>query len=201
MNDIMIMCNNFLNGDNMMYYTCIINSPVGRLTAASDGHSLTGLWMERQKYFCDGLKCGMEEPALPIFDSVQNWVEAYFAGKQPQVDFSLAPFGSNFRKAVWKILCEIPYGHLTTYGAIAEQFCAQSGKTSMSAQAIGGAVAHNPISIVIPCHRVVGADGSLTGYAGGIDTKIALLELENVQKDRYYIPSKGTALQKTEIIT
>jgi len=182
-----------------MYYTYIINSPVGRLTAASDGCSLTGLWMEGQKYFCHGLKCSTEKADLPVFNSVQNWIEAYFAGKQPQVDFPLAPFGSNFRKAVWKILCEIPYGHLTTYSAIAKQFCAQSGRTAMSAQAIGGAVAHNPISIIIPCHRVVGSDGNLTGYAGGIDTKIALLELENVQKDKYYIPSKGTALRRTEM--
>lgn len=183
----------------MMNYTCTIPSPVGRLTAASDGESLTGLWMEGQKYFCHGLKCSIEEPCLPIFHSVQKWLEAYFAGKQPQVDFPLAPFGSNFRKSVWKILCEIPYGHLTTYGTIAKQLCTQSGRASMSAQAIGGAVAHNPISIIIPCHRVIASDGSLTGYAGGIETKIALLELEDVPKGRFYIPSKGTALQRTEM--
>ncbi len=184
----------------MTTYTCTINSPVGRLIAASDGVSLIGLWIEGQKYFCSGLKCNLEDPHLPIFHTVQKWIEAYFTGKQPHVDFPLAPSGSNFRKTVWKILCEIPYGHLTTYSAIAKQLCAQSDRASMSAQAIGGAVAHNPISIIIPCHRVIGADGNLTGYAGGIDTKIALLAVENVQKDKFYIPSKGTALQRTEMI-
>ncbi|HWQ75685.1 MAG TPA: methylated-DNA--[protein]-cysteine S-methyltransferase [Syntrophomonas sp.] len=177
-----------------MNYTCKISSPVGLLTISSDGDNLTGLWIEGQKYFGRTLGKSIEDESLPIFVKVQSWLKQYFDGMQPVIDFPLAPSGSSFRQAVWKILGEIPYGHVITYGEIAKQIKEQSGQTSMSAQAVGGAVGHNPIAIIIPCHRVVGADGSLTGYAGGIKTKIALLELENVPMDRLYVPKKGTAL-------
>lgn len=106
----------------------------------------------------------------------------------------LAPVGSEFRQNVWTILCEIPYGEVTTYGDIAKKMAAKMGKAAMSSQAVGGAVGHNPISIIIPCHRVVGANGSLTGYAGGIKTKIKLLELEGVDMSRLFVPTRGTAL-------
>lgn len=179
----------------MQYYTTY-TSPVGELTISADGESLTGLWIAGQKYFLDTLP---EEPirqdSLSVFGAAAAWLDAYFAGRQPQIsDLPLAPMGSDFRQAVWQILCEIPYGSVTTYGAIAAQIAEQRGLGSMSAQAVGGAVGHNPISIIIPCHRVVGASGSLTGYAGGIEKKIALLKLEGVDTEQFFIPSKGTAL-------
>ena len=123
------------------------------------------------------------------------WLDRYFAGENPQIsELPLAPSGSDFRQMVWKILCDIPSGQTTTYGEIAKKIAARTGRSTMSAQAVGGAVGHNPISIIIPCHRVVGTNGSLTGYAGGIDKKIALLELEGVDMTKYFVPTKGTAL-------
>lgn len=164
-----------------MNYIGKINSPVGRLTVSSDGRALTGLWLEGQKYFGSTLGNAGEvgdATSLPVFGKVRRWLDAYFAGKNPRVDFPLKPEGSDFRQKVWEILRGIPYGELTTYGAIAKQIAKADGKKSFSAQAVGGAVGHNPISIIIPCHRVVGADGSLTGYAGGTGVKAKLLELE-----------------------
>lgn len=107
---------------------------------------------------------------------------------------SLTPIGSDFRQKVWSLLCEIPYGEVITYGDIAKKMAVKMKRETMSSQAIGGAVGHNPISIIIPCHRVVGSNGSLTGYAGGIKTKIKLLELEGVEPSRFFIPKTGTAL-------
>lgn len=182
-----------LNGGTMTYI-CTINSPIGLLTVSSNGDDLTGLWIEGQKYFGSTLGKSIENDSLPIFTKVQSWIKQYFDGMQPVIDFPLAPSGSSFRQAVWKILGEIPYGQVVTYGEIAQQIKEKSGKASISAQAVGGAVGHNPISIIIPCHRVVGSDGSLTGYAGGINKKIALLKLENVPMDKLYVPKKGTAL-------
>lgn len=179
-----------------MYYSRNYQSNVGDLTLVSDGENLTGLWMVGQKYYCktvDGEILPREE--LPVFRTVTDWLDLYFAGKQPPIsDLPLAPSGGEFRQAVWKILCEIPYGQVTTYGEIAKKMARLQNRQTMSAQAVGGAVGHNPISIIIPCHRVVGTNGSLTGYAGGVDKKIKLLELEGVDMSRLTVPRRGTAL-------
>ena len=124
----------------------------------------------------------------------KKWLDLYFSGEKPDFTPPLHPAGSPFRQAVWKILLEIPYGQTTTYGEIAKQLAAMQNSSSMSAQAVGGAVGHNEVSIIIPCHRVVGTNGSLTGYAGGMDKKIALLELEHTNKKGFFVPKKGTAL-------
>lgn len=179
-----------------MYYTTTYPSPVGRLTLACDegGRSLVGLWLEGQKYFGSAFpQALMKSGNAPIFDAAKAWLARYFAGERPMIsELSLAPVGSAFRQEVWRILCDIPYGEVTTYGAIARQMAARLGRLRMSSQAVGGAVGHNPISIIIPCHRVVGANGSLTGYAGGIQAKTALLTLEGVDFSRLGISEKGT---------
>jgi len=163
-----------------MYYKTTHPSPVGPITLASDGECLVGLWLEGQKYYGGTIAGAMtERDDLPIFDATKDWLDRYFAGAQPAIsELPLAPIGGEFRQAAWRILCAIPYGEVTTYGAIGKQMAAELGRATMSAQAVGGAVGHNPISIIIPCHRVVGADGSLTGYAGGVDVKERLLRLE-----------------------
>lgn len=159
------------------------DSPVGKLTAASeDGIHLSGLWIEGQKYFAKSV-CGQmtEAEHLPVFQTVKDWLERYFAGKKPEaaeLTDVIAPPGTEFQKAVWNILCEIPCGETVTYGQIAARIAAEQGREIMSAQAVGGAVGHNPISIIIPCHRVMGTGGSLTGYAGGLDKKEWLLKHE-----------------------
>ncbi|MDR0906355.1 MAG: methylated-DNA--[protein]-cysteine S-methyltransferase [Oscillospiraceae bacterium] len=167
-----------------MYYTTDYASPLGPMLLASDGESLIGAWFEGQKYF-GGTMTGKAEQkdALPVFAAAKDWLDRYFGGAKPAIsELPLAPAGSSFRRAVWDILCEIPYGECVTYGDIAKKIAAQTGRASMSGQAVGGAVGHNPISIIIPCHRVVGAKGNLTGYAGGIDKKIKLLEHEGVKQ-------------------
>ena len=159
-----------------------IPSPLGVLTIAGDGKHLTGLWMEDQKYFAAALDSGAEEKALPLFEDVSRWLSLYFQGTQPDFSPPLAPSGSPFRRAVLEKLCAIPYGEVTTYGAIARQLEQETGK-HVSARAVGGAVGHNPISLLIPCHRVVGRNGSLTGYAGGLQRKRFLLALEQIPMD------------------
>lgn len=181
-----------------MYYSTNFPSPVGIITLACDGDGshLVGLWNEGQKYHGGAISESMvEKNDLPLFDSAKNWLDRYFSGKRPGIsELPLAPIGSAFRQGVWELLCKIPYGQVTTYGSIARAMADKMGKPSMSGQAVGGAVGHNPISIIIPCHRVVGANGSLTGYAGGIQTKIRLLELEGVDVSNMFVPKKGTAL-------
>lgn len=162
----------------MVEYTAIYQSPVGTITLASDGSSLTGLWLEGQKYFAATLDAQHEQAALPVFADAGQWLDAYFAGQKPACTVPLAPKGSAFRQAVWKKLLEIPYGQTVTYGKLADELARQGMPTA--ARAVGGAVGHNPISIIIPCHRVVGANGSLTGYAGGLTAKRKLLELEGI---------------------
>lgn len=165
-----------------MYYTAPWDSPLGKLTLASDGEYLIGLWIDGQKYDRDILK-GKEiaEEMIPVLEKTGDWLERYFAGERPEIsELPLGMTGSSFRKEVWNILCQIPYGQVITYGEIARKMAVRLGRKSMSAQAVGGAVGHNPISIIIPCHRVVGTGGSLTGYAGGLDKKIMLLEHEGV---------------------
>lgn len=182
-----------------MFYTIRYASFLGAITLASDGDNIVGLWIDGQKYFEETLKNSAEEkPDLPIFALAKKWLDAYFAREKPAIsELPLAPLGGDFRKAVWDILCEIPYGQCTTYGEIAKKITARMNKKSMSSQAVGGAVGHNPISIIIPCHRVVGSDGNLTGYGGGISRKIKLLELEGVDTSNFFIPGKkGTALSR-----
>lgn len=172
---------NFVGQD--MYYVTEYVSPLGMLTLASDGNALTGLWMEGQKYFGGAEKEEKKQNGnLPVFKMAIDWLDRYFAGMRPgPSELPLAPAGGSFRQEVWKILCEIPYGQVVTYREIAKKMAVILGKSSMSGQAVGQAVGHNPISIIIPCHRVVGANGSLTGYAGGIARKAMLLELEGVE--------------------
>ena len=171
-------------------------SPVGRITLVSDSGALIGAWIEGQKYFAATLQEEPEtDPHDPVLGRAADWLDDYFAGKKPAVsDLPLQPRGSAFRQEVWKLLCEIPYGETVTYGDLADKIAAARGVKRFSAQAVGGAVGHNPISIIIPCHRVVGANGSLTGYAGGIARKVALLKHEGALTDRMYVPEKGTAL-------
>lgn len=169
-----------------MYYQTNERSPLGGITLASDGENLIGLWLEGQKYFGGTVDKEMHRrDDLPVFEAAKDWLNRYFAGKRPAVsELPLAPAGSDFRQEVWKLLCEIPYGEVTTYGELAKKIAKKQNKPGMSAQAIGGAVGHNPISIIIPCHRVVGTNGSLTGYAGGLEKKVKLLELEGVDMSR-----------------
>ena len=177
-----------------VYYYSEYDSPVGKLTIASDGSAVCGLWLEGQKYHGGTVPEEMvRNDGAGGFAELHAWLDAYFGGEQPDPsDVPLAPIGSEFRQAVWRRLLEIPYGKLTTYGAIAKALKEERGKAS--ALAVGGAVGHNPISIIIPCHRVVGSDGSLTGYAGGLSRKMWLLEHEGVDMEDLYVPKKGTAL-------
>ena len=174
-----------------MYYKTNYNSPIGQLTIAAHNNSLIGVWLEGQKYFQGSIKTELDfNDNIEVFQRTKAWLDRYFRGEKPEIsELSLAPIGNDFRQNVWKILCEIPYGEVITYGDIAKQIAKKRGLLHMSAQAIGGAVGHNPISIIIPCHRVVGANGNLTGYAGGLNTKIKLLEHEKVDISRFFIPA------------
>lgn len=179
-----------------MQKLCEYRSPLGRIILAENGGAITGLWFEGQKYFpekLDGVFVNPDDSAM--LKAAVNWLDRYFAGDAPSIsELKLAPNGSEFQRRVWQKLCEIPHGEVRTYGDIGKALAAESGKDRMSAQAVGGAVGHNPISLIIPCHRVVGADGSLTGYAGGVDRKMALLKLEKVDITKLSAPKKGTAL-------
>ena len=179
-----------------MFYKTTYPSPIGLMTLACDETSLVGLWFENQKYFGGTISQAMSEKGdFPIFDVTKKWLDRYFGGGKPAIsELPVEPTGGDFRQVVWGILCEIPYGEVTTYGEIARKAAAKMGRERMSGQATGGAVGHNPISIIIPCHRVVGANGSLTGYAGGLDKKIKLLRHEGVDVDRLFVPTHGTAL-------
>ena len=154
-------------------YSTSYSSPLGEMMIASDGEAVCGVWFFGQKHFpSDDFT---RNDALAIFKKVKQWLDDYFNGLNPKIDFKIKPEGNDFRLKVWKILCEIPYGETLTYGEIASRISA-----SMSAQAVGGAVGRNPIAILIPCHRVLGSDGKLTGYAGGTDKKAYLLKLEGI---------------------
>lgn len=168
-----------------MVYICKYESPLGTLTAASNGMALTGLWFDGQKYFGTTLSGEQTEQDLPVFAKTRDWLDLYFYGENPDFMPPLALNGSDFKKAVWKILRQIPYGQTMTYGQIAVEMARQMGVERMSAQAVGSAVARNPISILVPCHRVVGSNGSLTGYAGGVEKKAALLALEKVDLGQF----------------
>ncbi len=182
-----------------MYSICHYNSPLGGMTLACDEEGLTGLWFDGQKYFGSGIlkdedlkgeaskvntlkdgcvprKTKEKKPSVP--EQTVKWLDIYFSGREPDFTPPLHLTGSEFRLAVWELLLGIPYGQTTTYKELAGRIAEQRGIKTMSAQAVGGAVGHNPVSIIVPCHRVLGTDGSLTGYAGGIDKKISLLTLE-----------------------
>jgi methylated-DNA-[protein]-cysteine S-methyltransferase len=170
-------------------YTCTVDTPLGAMTASAEEGALTGLWFVGQKYYPEAA-AWTHKPDYPPFTALRDWLNIYFAGHAPppwedkrfparaEGNLQLNPRGTAFQKAVWEILLAIPYGKISTYGTIAQQLAAHRGLSAMSAQAVGGAVGHNPISILIPCHRVVGSGGILTGYAGGLDKKKALLKLE-----------------------
>ena len=177
-----------------MAYTQHYDSPLGGILLAADDVGLTGLWFDGQKYFARGLSNERIAQETPILTEAKRWLDIYFTGKEPDFTPLLHPIGSAFRRSVWEILLQIPYGQTATYGEIARQLAKKQGLERMSAQAVGGAVGHNEISIIIPCHRVVGADGSLTGYAGGIGKKETLLKLERADMSRFFVPKKGTAL-------
>lgn len=177
-----------------MTYIQHYSSPLGGILLAADEIGLTGSWFDGEKYFADNLPAEHAERQTPILAEAARWLDIYFTGKEPGFTPPLHPIGSAFRQAVWEILLQIPYGQTTTYGEIARQLAEKQGLEKMSAQAVGGAVGHNEISVFIPCHRVVGTSGSLTGYAGGIDKKVKLLELERADMCGFFIPKKGTAL-------
>ncbi len=177
-----------------MVYTQHYNSPLEGITMASDGAALIGLWFDGQKYFADSVKGECQEKSLAIFDDTARWLDIYFSGSEPDFMPKININGTPFRKSVAEIMLTIPYGKTMTYGEIARKIAEQRGSNKMSAQAVGGAVGHNSISIIIPCHRVVGTNGSLTGYAGGLDRKIQLLKLEHADMSKLFVPDKGTAL-------
>lgn len=182
------------NEGSIMTFIQHYDSPLGGILLAADEIGLTGLWFDGQKYFARDLPAERIDRDMPILSEARHWLDIYFTGKEPDFLPPLHPMGSAFRQSVWEILLRIPYGQTTTYGEIARQLAEKKGLSQMSAQAVGGAVGHNEISIIIPCHRVVGTNGSLTGYAGGIDRKVKLLELEHTDMSGFFVPKKGTAL-------
>ena len=163
-----------------MIYTCPIHTPLGTMTAAAEDGALTGLWFTGQKYYPTLTARWIRKPDHPVFASLRNYLGSYFSGIAATPDIPLDPQGSPFQKTVWRLLSSIPRGQVATYGQIAGHIARSRSMASMSAQAVGGAVGHNPISILIPCHRVVGSKGSLTGYAGGLEKKAALLRIEDL---------------------
>ena len=177
-----------------MIFTQHYESPLGGILLAADDTGLTGLWFEGQKYFARTLDAVHQEQETAVLSEARRWLDVYFGGQEPDFTPPLHPAGSAFQQEVWALLRQIPYGETTTYRALAEAVARKRGLRRMSAQAVGGAVGHNPISIIVPCHRVVGSDGSLTGYAGGLERKVQLLRLEGVDMSRLYVPKKGTAL-------
>lgn len=177
-----------------MIYTYEYNSPLGAITLACDGEHITGLWFNGQRHFGNILPRETEQKDMPLFRDAKRWLDIYFSGREPDFLPPLRYDSTPFRKAVCDIMLTIPYGKTITYGEIAEIIAKQKGIEKMSAQAVGGAVGHNPISLLIPCHRVVGTNGSLTGYGGGIERKVKLLELEHTDMSGLFVPKKGTAL-------
>ncbi|ALV25265.1 O6-methylguanine DNA methyltransferase [Campylobacter iguaniorum] len=177
-----------------MQYISHYDSPLGGITLGSDGESLIGLWFDDQKYFADTLDKQALVKELLVFEETKRWLDIYFGGEIPDFTPKLLMKCSKFRKSVWDIMLQIPHGHTMTYGQIAAKIAKENGLDKMSAQAVGNAVSHNSISLIIPCHRVVGTNGSLTGYAGGIDKKVQLLKLEKANMESFFIPKKGSTL-------
>lgn len=177
-----------------MQYISYYDSPLGRLLLAADEEGLVGAWFEGQKYFARGLAKECEERETPTLAAAKRWLDVYFSGREPDISVPLHLSGTAFQKDVWQILCGIPYGETTTYGKITKKMEERDGRACVSARAVGDAVGHNPVSVIVPCHRVVGADGRLTGYAGGLERKARLLALEKAGGKPLHFPSKGEAL-------
>lgn len=163
------------------HYTWKYLSPLGHMTMASDGRYITGLWFDNQKHYASTLSEHTEERYIPVFKDTEQWLDLYFSGCRPDFTPPLRLIGSEYRTAVWKAIESIPYGQITTYKTIADNMNQIKTAKKTSPRAVGGAIAHNPISIIIPCHRVIGSNGSMTGYAGGTEIKKQLLKLENIQ--------------------
>ena len=178
-----------------MQYTTRYDSPLGGILLAADAEGLTGLWFDGEKYYARRLVPDHREGSLPVLEETRLWLDIYFAGLEPDFMPPIHMTGTAFQTVVWNMLLQIPYGRTTTYGVIAREIAACRRVARMSAQAVGGAVGHNEISILIPCHRVVGSGGSLTGYAGGVDKKNALLRLEGVDMTGFTVPVRGTAVK------
>lgn len=172
---------------NGMIYTMSYKSPLGEILLAGDGQGLVGLWLEGERYYANCLNEARRAGAFPAYDRTKTWLDIYFSGREPHFFPPIHMVGTEFQISVWNILAKIPYGKTVTYGEIARQIAQSRGIRRMSSQAVGGAVGHNEISIIIPCHRVIGANGSLTGYAGGIDKKIKLLALEGVETKQFSV--------------
>ena len=183
----------------MTYFTEYETGLIGTLTLASDGKSITGCWFDNDRYFGYGVDGAAERhDDLPVFDQARSWLDRYFAGEAPNPrELPLDARATAFQMRVREAMLDIPYGQTTTYGAIAERIAKETGKRQ-SARAVGGAVGHNPLCLIVPCHRVVGANGSLTGFGGGLDTKVKLLEHEHAMQDGFFRPKKGTALKGIE---
>lgn len=181
-----------------MTYIQHYDSPLGGILLAADEIGLTGLWFEGQKYFARDLSGERVDQETPALTEARRWLDIYFTGKEPDFLPPLHPTGSEFRKAVWEILLQIPYGQTTTYGEIARQLAEKQGLARMSAQAVGGAVGKNKPSILVPCRRIVGANGSLTGCAGGIEKKIRLLEPEGAMRNTFFVPKKSAGAYPEE---
>ena len=176
-----------------MQYTTTYQSPLGEILLAADEIGLTGLWFDGEKYYAWNLDENHEEKEVPVFQEAKRWLDIYFSGREPDFMPPMHMLGTAFQKEVWEILRTIPYGETTTYGGIAAKIAKKRGLTRMSAQAVGNAVGRNELSILIPCHRVVGTNGSLTGYAGGIDKKADLLKLEGAYRGNFFVPKHSTA--------
>lgn len=169
------------------------HSPLGGITLSASGGEITGLWFDGQKYFGSTLPETYAEGDLPVFREAERWLDVYFSGRDPGFTPPLALRATPFRRAVWEILLAIPFGQTMTYGEIAKRIAGQRGLAGMSAQAVGGAVGHNPVSLIIPCHRVVGANGGLTGYAGGVEKKEWLLRMEKSRSTASFPPAHDSA--------
>lgn len=169
-------------------------SPIGKILLSADEEGLTGLWFEEKNLKKDIDPSKVIEKNLPVFEETKRWLDLYFSGKEPDFTPPLHLIGTPFRLSIWDILLKIPYGHTTSYGEIAKIIAKKRNIQRMSAQAVGGAVGHNNISIIVPCHRVVGSDGNLIGYAGGIDRKIQLLNVEQANTEKLFLPKKGAKI-------
>jgi methylated-DNA-[protein]-cysteine S-methyltransferase len=161
-------------------YTCTLETPLGEATAAAENGSLMGLWFSREKYFPVHKNSWIYQPDHPVFNNLQTWLAGYFSGENSPINLRLSPKGTDFQKVVWNVLLKIPFGQVTTYGEIARVMAPSRRMSPLYPRAVGNAVGYNPISILIPCHRVVGSDRSLTGYAGGLDKKESLLRIEGI---------------------
>lgn len=179
--------------ENIMY-TSTYDSAIGSLLLAADDIGLVGLWLNSDRFYANLLaNCESVVKETPILEAVKRWLDVYFSGREPKIELPIHLIGTPFRQEVWQLLLQIPYGQVATYGDLAKKMAEKRGVAYMSAQAIGGAVGHNEISIIIPCHRVIGANGNLTGYAGGIDKKLKLLELEGVDTKKLFLPKNYKA--------